>query len=168
VGVEWIIADALRRDGIEVVALPPAAVENLRDFDAVIVGGALYMNRWHRHARRFVWRHADELCSMPVWFFSSGPLDGSAETTDIPPTPQVAALMRRIGARGHVTFGGRLERDAKGLIAGAMAKKMSGDWQNPARIRAWADELAVMLPTARPGVPCMPAEPLLARLFAYV
>jgi hypothetical protein len=32
-----------------------------------------------------------------------------------------------------------------------MAKKMSGDWRNPDRIRAWAAELAAEIPTATPG-----------------
>jgi menaquinone-dependent protoporphyrinogen oxidase len=75
--------------------------------------------------------------------------------------------MRRIGARGHVTFGGRLARDASGVIAQAMAKTRNGDWRNPERVRAWADELAQMLPTARPGVASVPTGGLIARVMAY-
>ena len=41
----------------------------------MIVGGALYAFRWHKDARRFVKRHADELAGRPTYFFSSGPLD---------------------------------------------------------------------------------------------
>ena len=37
----------------------------------------------------------------------------------IPPVPQVQELLERIGARGHVTFGGRLPADAKGFPASA-------------------------------------------------
>jgi menaquinone-dependent protoporphyrinogen oxidase len=150
-GIARILADALRRDGIEVEARPPDQVDTLAGFDAAIVGGALYANRWHRAARRFVRRHVAELRRIPVWCFSSGPLDASADDGAIAPTGQVTALMARIGARGHVTFGGRLTPDASGFPASAMAKKNSGDWRNPARIRAWADELAVALPSAQPG-----------------
>jgi len=32
---------------------------------------------------------------------------------------EVAVLMERVGARGHVTFGGRLSADAKGFPAAA-------------------------------------------------
>jgi hypothetical protein len=86
-----------------------------------------------------------------VWFFSSGPLDDSSDREEISPTLQVQTLMERVGAIGHVTFGGRLTSDAHGFPANAMAKKRSGDWRNLSRIRAWAAEIARLLPTARPG-----------------
>jgi len=41
-------------------------------YDAVVVAGALYMNRWHRHARRFVRGHTPALRGRPVWLVSSG------------------------------------------------------------------------------------------------
>src|SRR5688572_1138025 len=124
-GIARILAEALRRDGIDVEARPPERASPA-GFDAVIVGGALYANRWHRKARRFVRRHLEALRRVPVWFFSSGPLDDSAEHDEIAATNQVAAMMARVGARGHVTFGGRLERDAKGFAARAMAKEHGG------------------------------------------
>jgi menaquinone-dependent protoporphyrinogen oxidase len=167
-GIATTLSEALRRNGIEVLAMPACDVSSLRGIDAVIVGGALYANRWHREARRFVARNQDALRRVPVWFFSSGPLDATADAAEIPPTSQVAALMRRIGARGHHTFGGRLAPDAQGFPARAMAKKMSGDWRNPTRIRAWADELAAMLPNAQPGIAVEPEGRSLSRLFAYV
>jgi menaquinone-dependent protoporphyrinogen oxidase len=162
-----ILATALRRDGIAVQSLPPDRVSSLEGFDAVIIGGALYANRWHRDARRFVRRHLRALRRVPVWLYSSGPLDDAADHAPIPPTGQVAALMKRIGARGHVTFGGRLAPDATGFPARAMAREHSGDWRNPERIRAWADELAAVLPTAAPGVAEDPRARTLPRLAAY-
>lgn len=72
---------------------------------------------------------------LPVWLVNSGPLDDSAEQRDIPPTAQVAKLASRVGARGHVTFGGRLEPGAKGFPASAMAKTEAGDWRSPAHVR---------------------------------
>ena len=45
---------------------------------------------------------------MPVWLFSSGPLDDSAAEGDIPAVPQVQQVAKEIRARGHRTFGGRL------------------------------------------------------------
>ena len=128
--------------------------------------------RWHRDARRFVERYADELRSMPVWFFSSGPLDDSADKREIAPTGQVSALMRRAGARGHVTFGGRLAPDAHGFIAGAMAKKHAGDFRDSARARAWAAEIAGLIMEAPirtlpppPHEPSHPASRALAHAF---
>jgi menaquinone-dependent protoporphyrinogen oxidase len=152
-GIGRILGEALNVHGCDVTAVPTHKVRALDSFDAVIVGGALYANTWPGGARRFVNRHVRQLRKVPVWFFSSGPLDDTADRHDIPATTQVAVLGERVGAKGHVTFGGRLERDAKGFPASAMARKNSGDWRNPDRIRAWAAELAAELPTATPGAP---------------
>src|SRR6185295_20399990 len=101
----------------------------------VLVGGAVYAGRWPRSVRQFVKRHASELRARPVWLFSSGPLGDDGNKRDIPPTPSVAKLIEAVGARGHVTFGGRLAPDAQGFIASMMAKKYAGDWRSPEAIR---------------------------------
>jgi len=149
-GIGRTIADALRAEGLDVEVLPAREASRAARFDAVIVGGALYANRWHRAARRFVSRRRRDLRAVPVWFFSSGPLDDSSDGGDIPPTAEVQRLMEQVGAIGHATFGGRLAPDAKGFPANAMAKTHAGDWRNPARIRTWAAGIARALPGARP------------------
>ncbi|OBH05800.1 hypothetical protein A5696_25190 [Mycobacterium sp. E2699] len=136
-GLATMIGDALTDAGCDAVVHPAKHAGGLDGIDAVIVAGALYANRWHRDARRFVRRNTLALRGLPVWLVSSGPLDDSAEKRDIPPTAQVAKLLHRVGARGHVTFGGRLEPDAKGFPASAMAKKRAGDWRSPAHVRRW-------------------------------
>ena len=166
-GIAAIIGETLRRHGHDVVAAPAREVHDLDEFDAAVIGGALYAFRWHRDARRFVDRHQDELRRIPVWFFSSGPLDDSAERDDIPPRPGVLARMERVGALGHVTFGGRLEADVKGFPAQAMAKEHAGDWRNPARIEAWADDVARALPTAQSAAAIAPPGSSPGRLIGY-
>lgn len=166
-GIARILGDALQRHGFEVETVSVDEVTGLDTFDAVIVGGALYANRWPSSVVRFVGRHLERLRAMPVWFFSSGPLDDSAERQDIPATRQVGVLAERVGARGHITFGGRLERDVKGFPAQAMAQEHSGDWRNPEHIRAWADRLATELPHARPGTPVEHPAGSLSRLLTH-
>jgi menaquinone-dependent protoporphyrinogen oxidase len=153
--------------GFDVVAAPVGEVSGLESFDAAIVGGALYANRWHAGARRWVKRHTRVLRRIPVWLFSSGPLGDSAERTVIPATTEVAVLAERVGARGHATFGGRLTPDARGFPAQAMAKARSGDWRNPFRVRAWAAEIADALPAATPGTAVDHPAGRAARLAAY-
>jgi menaquinone-dependent protoporphyrinogen oxidase len=143
-GIAELIGDALTDAGFRADVLPVAQVSRLNPYDAVVIGGALYTGHWHRQARRFIRRHTDALRKRPVWLFSSGPLNGSA-AEEIPPVPQVDQLARRIGARGHVTFGGRLPADAKGFPASAMAKTHAGDWRDPERIRGWAADMAMEL-----------------------
>ncbi len=167
-GIARMIGESLEARGKSVVTLMPATdVYDLHRFDAVIIGGGLYGNRWQKDARRFVTRHVRELRRVPVWMFSSGPLDDSAEKADLPPSHQVADLMDRIGALGHRTFGGRLAPDVRGFPAAAMAKTTSGDWRNPEQIRGWAGQLARELHWARPGIPVVRPGRALHRLAAH-
>lgn len=136
-GLAVMIGDALRDAGLAATASPAPTVKTLEGYDAVIVAGALYASRWHRDARRFIRRHTEALRRLPVWLVSSGPLDDSALAGDIPPVKHAAAAMSRIGARGHVTFGGRLAPDAQGFPASSMAKTRAGDWRDPAHVRRW-------------------------------
>jgi menaquinone-dependent protoporphyrinogen oxidase len=151
-GIARLLGETLESEGYKVELLPAAAATRAAEFDGVVVGGALYANRWHRAARRFVTKSVNRLRSVPVWLFSSGPLNDSAEKSDISPTKEVRVLMERIGAQGHATFGGRLLPDARGFPASAMAKKHAGDWRSHEHIRAWALEIARALPVARPRV----------------
>ena len=166
-GIANAVADVLYRRGHDVTQVAAREAPSPDAFDAVIIGGALYANRWHRHARRYANRYARPLRDKPTWLFSSGPLDASADAGTIAPIGQVRDLVARVGARGHVTFGGRLAPDAKGLVARAMAKTHAGDWRNFDRVRAWANQLADGLPAATPGraVDLPGRSPL--RLLAY-
>jgi menaquinone-dependent protoporphyrinogen oxidase len=141
-GIAELVRDALVRRGLSADAVAVEAHPRVQDYDAVIVGGALYAMRWPRAARHFVRRNARTLATMPVWFFSSGPLDASATEHDVPPPKRIRLLMARAQARGHVTFGGRLAPDAHGFVASAMAKKLAGDWRDHAQIEAWATGVA--------------------------
>lgn len=163
-GIARMVAEILAQSGYEVVASPAGKIRDVSSFDAAIVGGALYANLFHADARRFVNRHLAQLRRIPVWLFSSGPLDDSAEQAELPPVPQVAVLLARVGACGHATFGGRLSPDARGFPAAAMAKRRSGDWRNRARIGAWAADIARALPSAKPGVGADPPARAVSRL----
>lgn len=147
-GLAQMVASGLRQEGFQVELLPPKQAKRLDDHEAVVVGGALYAFRWHRAAKRFVKRHTRELRERPVFFFSSGPLDDSATEKVIPPVKGVQALMHRVGAQGHATFGGRLSPDARGFPASAMAKNHAGDWRDAAQVRTSVQSIAADLRVA--------------------
>jgi menaquinone-dependent protoporphyrinogen oxidase len=144
-GLAEMVAEALRDEGFTVDVSPARQAKNLDGYDSVIVGGALYAFRWHRDAKRFVKHYTHDLRRVPTFFFSSGPLDDSATKKDIPPVKGVLALMHRVGARGHETFGGRLTPDAKGFPASAMAKKNAGDWRDRGHVTTWVRSIAFAL-----------------------
>jgi menaquinone-dependent protoporphyrinogen oxidase len=151
-GLANMIGDELLAEGFTVQVAPARTVRSVRDYDAVILGGALYAFRWHKDARRFVRRHVHDLRRRPVYLFSSGPLDDSATENEIPPVKGVQKLMGDIGARGHVTFGGRLAPDAKGFPASAMAKKNAGDWRDAGHVHAWVHDIAPFIRVPTPGL----------------
>jgi menaquinone-dependent protoporphyrinogen oxidase len=142
---EWI-ADELRAAGLDARARPAGEVHDVSGYGALVLGAAVYSAGWHVDARGFAKRFGPAFAGRPVWLFSSGPLDDTADHTDIPPGPQAAAAMRALGARGHVTFGGRLTEQARGWL-GFLARTTGrqgrgGDFRNPERVRAWAREIA--------------------------
>ena len=170
-GIADEIAKVLRASGLDVDCVAAHSVRDLDHYDAVVIGGALYARRWARSARRFVIRHQRALRALPVWMFSSGPLDDSASRGGLPAVPSVAALSSRIGARGHRTFGGRLASDARGFIAHAMAKQRAGDWRDWWHIDDWARHLgvAILKEPARPApIPPPPMRWALASTCAFV
>ena len=149
---EWI-GDTLTEAGIETDVRPADHRIHVSDYDAVIIGGALYTGRWHRHARRFVKRYADVLSGRPVWLFSSGPLDDSASATEIPPVPQVRQAMDRIGARGHVTFGAACCRMRRGSPARWRRSRPGTGATRHASARGRPPWLAICEAAAKPADP---------------
>ncbi len=160
-GIAERIATVLRSAGHDVDLRPAREVHDLASYEAVLVGGALYAMHWQPDARRFVTRYHVALRAREVYFFSSGPLDDSASERVIAPTHEVEQLTRYVGARAHVTFGGRLAPDVKGFPASAMAKKRAGDHRDWERIEGWAREIGAAL--AGPRLPRAPTIDLPSR-----
>ncbi len=142
-GLAEMVAAALERRGVEATTMSAGKRPSVDGFDVVIVGGALYANRWHRDAARFLRRRGADLASKQVWLFSSGPLgdEDAADAAQIPPVTQVERLMNSTGARGHRTFGGCLGSDATGFPASVMARTLAGDWRDQGDVERWVGEI---------------------------
>lgn len=141
------IGRVLDAAGLEAIVIPARQVTDLAPYDAVVLGSALYAAHWRRDANRFVTRHLEALRRRPVWLFSSGPLDRSADAGVLPATPTVALTTDPIGARGHRTFGGRLLADTPGLDPQVLLTHPVGDFRDWAAIRDWAAAIASALVT---------------------
>jgi menaquinone-dependent protoporphyrinogen oxidase len=144
------IADGLARRGIEAEARAVEEVRggDLRGYDAVVLGSAVYMGRWLKPARAFAREHAAELTARPLWLFSSGPL-GPPDHPVPPEGPADAAeLLELTGAREHRLLAGRLERARLGLGERTMARAVhapEGDARDWEAIDAYAGEIAAAL-----------------------
>jgi menaquinone-dependent protoporphyrinogen oxidase len=144
------IGRVLQEAGLDVTVAPARDVADLEPFDAVVLGSALYAAHWQRDANRFVARHLTLLRQRPVWLFSSGPLDRSADAGTLPAAPSVAITTDPIGARGHRTFGGRLLADTPGLDPHVLLTHPVGDFRDWDAIRGWARAIAGALQSAAP------------------
>jgi len=145
----WI-ADELRAAGLPVHLMPAGEVADVAEYGALVLGSAVYAMGWHADARQFARRFAGRFADRPVWLFSSGPLDTSADDGSLPPGRHAEAALRDLPAIAHVTFGGRMTSEAHGWIghlAGQMAREgHAGDFRNPERVRAWARRIAAEIP----------------------
>lgn len=144
--IAYWIGGALHDQGLHADVAATEDVQDVARYDAVVLGSAVYFGRWRRGARRFVRHHRRQLARVPVWLFSSGPLDTSATEGEVPPPPQVARLAKRLGAEEHRTFGGRLTERAGGILAGwILREEMGGDYRNQQQVRAWGLDIAARL-----------------------
>jgi menaquinone-dependent protoporphyrinogen oxidase len=139
------IGGRLKLAGLSVDVLPCARRPTVANYDAVVVGSAIYLQRWEKAAKRLLEDQAGDLVSRPVWLFQSGPCGEGARTEQIEVQRKVAKLAARIGCAPPVTFGGRLTREsATGPISRWMASgsPLAGDFRDFDRIHAWADSIA--------------------------
>ncbi|GAA4185435.1 flavodoxin domain-containing protein [Gryllotalpicola kribbensis] len=140
---EWI-ALALTSAGLQ-VGLEPASLAggaDLEEFDAAVIAGSVYEQRWHPDARRLVHRVARQWVDKPVWLVASGPLTTLTAAHPAAIAPGLRRAADEVHARGITTFGGRLDEHPSGWLAGAVAKKNAGDFRDRAAVERWAAKVA--------------------------
>ena len=137
------IADALVAKGLEVTVVPPAQAGAIEQFDAVVLGSAVYMGRWMKPARELAQRQAAALAARPVWLFSSGPVGEPPKPADNP--VDVSMILQSAKARDHQIFTGKLVKKHLGFphrATAAATRVQEGDFRNWDDIRAWATSIA--------------------------
>jgi menaquinone-dependent protoporphyrinogen oxidase len=116
-GIAERIAMRLGEAGLQAEARQAAAAGSLADWDALVIGSAVYAGRWQKEASHLVRRNRAVLASKPVWLFSSGPLgteavDAKGHDAKAAAEPkEIAELAALIGAQDHRVFFGALDPD---------------------------------------------------------
>lgn len=139
---EWIV-NQLRSQGLESVYADPSSVSNIEEYDAVVIGSAIYVGQWLSESKDFVDRFTSELQSKSVWLFSSGLSDVPAK--DANGTPSLRARMETTGAAAHRHFPGKLDVLELSLAERAAimaARGKYGDSRDQETVQAWANEIA--------------------------
>ena len=139
VEVAATIGAAIGAAGHDVSILAPDEITGIDGFDAAVIGSAVYVGRWIERARDLVARHT-------VGLFSSGPVGDPLRPPEDP--SDAPALAGLIGARGHRSFPGLVDKRRLGIAERAMVAAVrvpEGDYRPWADIEAWAREIATAL-----------------------
>ncbi len=75
--VAGAITAVLREAGFDVDIQLMQEVQTLANYDAVVLGAAIYNAKWHPDAHQFLSQHQEALSQRPVVIFALGPLSTS-------------------------------------------------------------------------------------------
>lgn len=143
------IARVMRQFDLDVTSRRIESIDNdVTNYDAVILGSAVYLGDWLEEAQVFLKRHQEKLSQIHVWLFSSGPTgDGDAvELMDgiiIPDS--MSELVDNIRPREIKAFHGkidlrRLPKNERAIIKAAGVPR--GDYRDWDDIKHWAMEVS--------------------------
>jgi menaquinone-dependent protoporphyrinogen oxidase len=159
-GIAQALSDELTHDGHVVTVCSTSEAPPVQDYDAVVVGSAVYFGKWLAEARHYLARNQQQLLRRPVWLFSSGPV-GPADPQPKDDPSGIAQVIEQVNARGHRTFVGKLDPTQLGLGERFIIWNVSrlvrdagklGDFRDWEAIRVWADEIsATLAPAAGAG-----------------
>ena len=142
------IAATLRARGLQAEVKPAAGVRDLEAYAGVVLGGALYLGRWHRDARAFLAQHRSELARRPLAVFGIGPLTtrerdmaGARKQLD-----HALAKAHGIEPVAVAVFGGVVDPAKLRSPFSRMPASDARDWD---AIRSWAGEVAGALDVPR-------------------
>lgn len=148
------IGRVLESHGLQVTVNPPEDVAALLEFDAVVLGSAVYTGHWLPSAIRLAERLGREQPGRLIWLFSSGPVGDPSRklVQQMGADPaDLRAIRETTRAREHKVFAGKLDRhNLKGLQRAALYafRNLEGDFRDWGSIREWADSIAEQLVAA--------------------
>lgn len=144
--VAAVIAERLRAAHIDVETKRPEDVDSVDEYDAFVLGSAVYMTTWMPEAVDFTTRFHDVLRARPVWAFSVG-LSGLPKGKVSDPT-RIGPVLLAIDPEDHVTFAGCFDPSKLSLRERSIAKlggATEGDYRDWDEVRQWADAIATSL-----------------------
>jgi menaquinone-dependent protoporphyrinogen oxidase len=161
-GIAQRIAATLRQQGHEATMQSAQHADDPAEYDAVVIGSAIYHFHWRKYATKYLQRYRDVLANRPVWLFSSGPL--GSETKDaqgrelcvVLEPKEIAEFRQTINPRDHRVFFGALDPGTLGFTHRLMLELPAnrdhalfpeGDFRDWSDIEAWAGSIALALKT---------------------
>ena len=138
------IAQTLGERGLSVEIEEARGVGDITGYDAVVVGGGLYMGKWHADARRLLKRHRRELAGKRVALFGMGPdsLEESKVAESRKQLDRALAATPEVEPIAVTIFGGALEPESWRFPFNRLPAFDARNWD---AIRGWAKDLAAKL-----------------------
>jgi len=135
------VASELAAEYSTVIDVQPAAdIQDIDEYDAVVLGGALYMGRLHADARHFLSTHRRALANRPFAVFAMGP-QTSGDADIAASRRQLDRALERVPELAPVSvaiFGGVLKPSELHFPFNRMDPVDARDWD---AIRDWATAL---------------------------
>jgi menaquinone-dependent protoporphyrinogen oxidase len=147
------IGEQLRTAGHDVDVRTCTEAPDTSNYDAVLIGSALYLGRWLTTARRYLQSQSESLSRRPTWLFQSGPCGQGFDLAAVEVPRAVRRLSAHIGLAPPTTFGGRLDasrattRLSRWMATGALA----GDFRDWDHVQKWTAQVAAQLAEGHHG-----------------
>lgn len=145
------VCSALQETGCRAHLRPAAEIRDLDGYRAVVLGGSIYMGRWHRSAHAFLRRHRGALAERPLAVFALGPTERGPIDFESARAQLDSALAKHDVKPVLVeVFGGRIDPGRLPFPLSKMPAEDARDWEV---IAAWAEALPEALePALAPAV----------------
>jgi menaquinone-dependent protoporphyrinogen oxidase len=145
------IGQALRQAGLQVDVIDAEQAGDPANYNAVVLGSAVYAGSWRKEAAAWLETHEAALAGRPTWLFSSGPT-GEGDAVELmkgwrfPEALQPVA--DRIQPRDIAFFHGEIDTSKLNLGEKLLVKGIkapTGDFRDWDAIEGWAGGIAQAL-----------------------
>lgn len=154
-GIAEFIGEKLQGKGIQTDVKGFSSAGNLENYDAFVLGSAVYYFHWLKEAKDFVIRNRSTLSSRPVWVFSSGPT-GTKKTDkkgrdlrEVSAPKEMKEIQESISPLDHRIFYGAFfankQSGATRLFSRMIPEEEQGDFRDWKEIETWTDTIASRL-----------------------
>ncbi len=148
------IGTVLRQSGLQVEIIPVGDIRDINQYDAVVLGSAVYVGQWQKKAVKFLQANEKILTSRPVWVFSSGPT-GKGDPVELLQgwrlPDSLKPVIDRIQPRDIAVFHGSIDPEKINFLEKQMVKgvkALTGDFRDWDAITRWATTIAGTLKEA--------------------
>lgn len=135
------VAETLQEHGLAVETLPAARVVDVSPYAGVVVGGALYLGRWHPDAVEFLEQHRHALATLPLAVFGMGPRTMEEHDVEESRSQLVKALAKvpEVDPSAVAVLGGVIDPHVLRFPLNRLPASDARDWD---AIRSWATDVA--------------------------